>query len=148
MTITEKTLKEIPSKVESNETLRLVQHFNAISKPKRALEMMMYFNLLKKMSGAEDKEISKWLSLSEKTYRNHKATGLVTKASLQEHLVTLLSLFKHGIEIFGTSDQFKNWLIKDNYHFNKKSPITFIDTISGIQFIDDRLTGIEYGDNA
>ena len=88
------------------------------------------------------------MDLSEKTYRNHKTTGKVTKPSLQEHLITLLSLFKHGREIFDSSEQFKQWLNKENFHFNNQAPIDFIYTISGIKFIDDRLTGIEYGDNA
>jgi uncharacterized protein (DUF2384 family) len=148
MKIAEKTLKEIPSKVEPNETLRIVQRFISFSVSKRAEEMMNYFYLLKLLSGAEDKEISHWLDLSEKTYRTHKTTGKVTKPALQEHVVTLLSLFKHGREIFGSSEKFKEWLNKENFHFNKKAPITFIDTISGIKFIDDRLTGLEYGDNA
>jgi uncharacterized protein (DUF2384 family) len=148
MTTAEKTLKEIPSKVEPNETLRLVHRFDSFSVAKRATEMMKYFSLLKLLSKAEDKEISQWLDLSEKTYRTHKTTGKVTRPLLQEHIVTLLSLFKHGRKIFGSPERFKDWLNKENFHFNKKAPITFIDTISGIKFIDDRLTGLEYGDNA
>ncbi|MEZ4822026.1 MAG: antitoxin Xre/MbcA/ParS toxin-binding domain-containing protein [Ignavibacteria bacterium] len=29
----------------------------------------------------------------------------------------------------------------------KKSPITFLNTITGIRFVNDRLTAMEYGDN-
>ena len=57
-------------------------------------------------------------------------------------------LFKHGIEVFGTKENFTNWLEKENFFFDKKAPIEFTKTNIGIKFIDDRLTGIEYGDNA
>ena len=60
----------------------------------------------------------------------------------------LISLFKHGIEIFGDEEKFKQWLKTENFYFGQKTPVVFIDTASGIKFIDDRLTGIEYGDNA
>jgi uncharacterized protein (DUF2384 family) len=60
----------------------------------------------------------------------------------------LISLFRHGKDVFGSVVNFKRWLDKDNFFFEKKSPRTFMDTVSGIKFIDDRLTGLEYGDNA
>ena len=37
---------------------------------------------------------------------------------------------------------------KPNYIFDGDQPIHFLSTISGIRFIDDRITGIEYGDNS
>ena len=69
------------------------------------------------------------------------------KPYLQEHVFALLSLFTHGIDIFGTSDQFDEWLQKPNHFFDNDSPIDFLNTISGIKYTDDRLTAMEYGDN-
>ena len=69
------------------------------------------------------------------------------KPYLQEHVFILLSLFKHGIEFFGTSGKFGEWLQKENYFFDNDKPINFLDTISGIRFTDSRLTAMEYGDN-
>lgn len=133
-------LKNIPSRIDNNEILQLVQ--SDIKKH------TIYFTLLKALTHADDKEISNWLSINEKTYRSYKSTNKITKPSLLEHTIMLISLFKHGLEIFGSSEQFKNWLKTENFYFDKKAPIGFIDTASGIKFIDDRLTGIEYGDNA
>ena len=56
-------------------------------------------------------------------------------------------LLKHGIEVFGTEEGFKRWLNTINFFFDKKAPVEFMNTGDGIKFIDDRLTGIEYGDN-
>ena len=61
--------------------------------------------------------------------------------------ITKQSLVEHGIEIFGTKENFQCWLEKENFFFGKKAPAEFMTTDSGIKFIDDRLTGIEYGDN-
>ncbi|MEO6980176.1 MAG: MbcA/ParS/Xre antitoxin family protein [Mucilaginibacter sp.] len=56
-------------------------------------------------------------------------------------------LLKHGIEVLGTEEEFIKWLNAINFFFDKKAPIEFINTDKGVKFIDDRLTGIEYGDN-
>lgn len=133
-------LKNIPSKIDSNEILQIVHS----STDKNNI----YFTILKSISQSDDRELSDWLSISEKTFRSHKTTNKITKPSLKEHTIMLISLFKHGIELFGNEEQFKKWLKTDNFYFGQKPPIAFIDTASGVMFIDDRLTGIEYGDNA
>ena len=133
-------LQEIPSKIDSNEILQIV-HSSAI-------DSKNYFTILKAISHSDDKELSDWLSISEKTFRTHKTSDKTTKPSLKEHAIMLISLFKHGIEIFGNEEKFKQWLKTENFYFGQKTPVVFIDTASGIKFIDDRLTGIEYGDNA
>ncbi|WP_295792736.1 MbcA/ParS/Xre antitoxin family protein [Mucilaginibacter sp.] len=58
------------------------------------------------------------------------------------------NLLKHSIEVFSTEQGFKRWLNTINFFFDKKAPIEFINTAEGIKYIDDRLTGIAYGDNA
>jgi uncharacterized protein (DUF2384 family) len=61
---------------------------------------------------------------------------------------TLTQLINHGIEVFGTKENFTSWLQRENFFFDKKAPVEFMRTSEGIKFIDDRLTGIEFGDNA
>ena len=141
MNVTEREkLEAIPSKIDNNEILQLVKS--------PFTENRIYFNLLKTITHSDDKVISDWLNISEKTYRSYKSTDKATKPSLVELAIMLIALFKHGVEIFGTAEQFTKWLEKENFYFDRKAPIKFIDTVSGIKFIDDRLTGIEYGDNA
>ena len=132
-------IKSIPSKIENNEVYDLVNELKNNSKK--------LFGTLKTITAEDDKEISNWLDINEKTFREQKNTSKPVKPILVEHVIMLISLFKHGIEIFGTAEQFKKWLESANFHFDQKAPLNFINTISGIKFIDDRLTGIEYGDN-
>jgi uncharacterized protein (DUF2384 family) len=138
--IEQETLKEIPSRIDNNEILILVNESPA--------KQRAYFIGLKNFTRADDKEISHWLGIGEKTYRSYKTVNKPFKPSLFEHSIMLISLFKHGSEIFGNSEQFKQWLKKENFYFDGKTPDSFMNTISGIKFIDDRLTGMEYGDNA
>lgn len=137
----QQTWDVIPTRYDNNDILNLV-HSSPEKKGAR------YFNLLKSVTKLDDKEISEWLSINEKTYRSYKKPQKITKAPLLEHAIMIISLFKHGIEIFGSSEQFKKWLDTNNFYFDNKSPGIFMDTATGIKFIDDRLTGIEYGDNA
>jgi uncharacterized protein (DUF2384 family) len=140
MTMTQANLlKGIPSRVDTNVTLRMVKG-NQIG--------AQHLQAIKDLTALNDEKISDWLDVSVKTYRSYKKPNTIIKERIQEHTVLTLSLIKHGIEVFGTTDAFASWLEKENFYFDKKAPIDFMDTYSGIKFIDDRLTGIEYGDNA
>jgi len=93
---------------------------------------------LKKLSGLKDELLSDSLNLNIKTFRSYKLKSVPIKPYLQEHVFTLLALFKHGIDFFGTSDKFGEWLQKENYYFDNDQPIHFLNTISGIRYTDDR----------
>jgi uncharacterized protein (DUF2384 family) len=80
------------------------------------------------------------------------------KVNVKEQVLLLLSLIKHGVEIFGSMKEFESWLNQENFYFDNKSPVSFLNTITGspvsflntitgIKFIDDRLTAMQYGDN-
>ncbi len=129
---------EIPAKVSEPEMLY------AIRQNKINSEQIYH---LKKLSGQTDELLSLSLNLNIKTFRNYKMKQLPMKPYLQEHVFALLSLYNHGIDIFGTSDQFGEWLQKPNHFFDNDPPISFLNTISGIKYTDDRLVAIEYGDN-
>lgn len=106
-----------------------------------------YIEDLKKLSGLKDELLSTSLNLNIKTYRSYKLKSVPMKPYLQEHVFTLLSLFRHGIDFFGSSNKFGEWLQKENYFFDNDKPISFLDTIGGIRFTESRLKAMEYGDN-
>ncbi|MBO9619020.1 MAG: DUF2384 domain-containing protein [Niabella sp.] len=107
-----------------------------------------YVRLLNDLIQANDEIIAQWLNITPKTFRNYKSKDLSLKDNTKEHIVLLLSLYKHGHEVFGSIEKFENWLMAKNYLLDGKAPMEFLDTISGIKFIDNRLTSIEYGENA
>ena len=106
-----------------------------------------YVNAIKTFTEFNDDVLSDWLNVSVKTFREYKKPKSVFKGNVKEQVLLLLSLFKHGAEVFGTVKEFDKWLSQENYYFDNKNPMSFMNTITGIKYVDDRLTAMEYGDN-
>ena len=102
---------------------------------------------LKESTQFNDEVLSNWLNISVKTFRSYKKPEQEINATIKEHVLLLLSLIQHGKKVFGSMQKFEEWLKKENFYFNAKAPIEYLNTITGIRFIDDRLTAMEYGDN-
>jgi uncharacterized protein (DUF2384 family) len=105
-----------------------------------------YFNYLKELTTLNDEIIASWLNINSKTLRAYRKPESISKDNIKEHLIVLISLYEHGIDIFETRENFDKWLLSENLFLDNKPPKDFLDTITGIKFIDDRLTAIEYGD--
>lgn len=106
-----------------------------------------YMLLFKQYSSLKDDVISNWLNISVKTLRNYRKPEIKLKDNVKEQLLLLLSLFKHGNEVFGSSEEFNKWLSDENFYFDREAPVSYLNTIAGIRFVENRLTAMEYGDN-
>lgn len=107
-----------------------------------------FIAILDSVIGLSDTVLSKWLNITPRTFRNYRnSTNLILKENTKEHVILILSLYKHGIELFDTVENFESWLSKNNPVLDNRAPIEFLETISGIKFIDDRLTAMEFGEN-
>jgi uncharacterized protein (DUF2384 family) len=106
-----------------------------------------YVNAIKTLTDFKDEILSGWLNISVKTFREYKKPKSTFKENVKEQVLLLLSLIKHGSEVFGSVKEFDNWLNRENFYFDNKSPVSYLNTITGIKFIYDRLTAMEYGDN-
>lgn len=138
-TFEEPMLSYIPSKIDHAATLGLIRNDTS---------GYQYLKAIKDITSFTDEKIADWLDISVKTYRTYKKPDAQIKASIKEHALITLSLIKHGTEVFGKIENFLQWLEADNFYFDKKAPVEFMHTNSGMQLIDDQLTGMEYGDNA
>jgi hypothetical protein len=134
-------LKEIPNSPLNEEKILRVVSSNLLDKQS--------ISFIKNFTKFNDQDISDLLKISIRTLRNYTVVGALLKTKLaKEHWIKILSLYKHGEEVFGDKDLFIEWLNESNYYFDNKPPIHFIDTAAGIKFIDNQLTGMQYGDNA
>ncbi len=106
-----------------------------------------YMLLFKQYTSLKDEIISDWFNISVKTFRNYRKPENKLKDNLKEQLILLLSLFKHGSEVFGSNDDFNQWLNQANFYFGGEAPVLYLNTIAGIRFVESRLTAMEYGDN-
>lgn len=133
-----KILKNIPNRINDADVLLYLQGEKV---------NWEYIQILKESTHFTDDIISSWLNISVKTFRSYKQEHQKINVNIKEHVLLLLSLIQHGNKVFGASQKFEEWLSTENFYFNKKAPIAYLKTITGIRFIDDRLTALEYGDN-
>jgi len=106
-----------------------------------------YIRYFKHYSSLKDEYISKWLNISVRTLRNYSKPENKLKDNIKEQLLLLLSLFKHGNAVFGSIEDFNKWLNEENFYFDGKTPVSYLNTVTGVRFVENRLTAMEYGDN-
>src|SRR5690606_12278807 len=74
-----------------------------------------YINILDRVIGLNDKILSDWLNISTRTYRNYKTKdNIILKDNIKEHIILILSLYKHGEDVFGSIANFEKWLTQKN----------------------------------
>ncbi len=106
-----------------------------------------YVNAIKSLTNFNDEVISDWLNISVRTFRSYRQPENKFKENTKEQIILLLSVIRHGIQVFGSAKEFDKWLQYENFYFDGKTPNSFLSTVTGIRFVDDNLTGMEYGDN-
>lgn len=106
-----------------------------------------YIQKLDMLIGLGDEILAGWLNITSRTLRNYKEKTSRLKDITKEQLVAILSLYKHGVEVFDDKDLFETWLVTTNPFLDNLKPQSFMDTMSGIQIVDQRLTAMEYGEN-
>lgn len=99
------------------------------------------------LTRTSDGLISDWLGINVKTLREYRKPGIQLKAQLQEHLVLLISTLKQGRSVMGSVQALDRWLSAPNFFLDGRSPASFLNTISGIRLVSDRLAALEHGDN-
>jgi hypothetical protein len=131
-------LEDVLSQINDAAVLRLLNKRNINWK---------YLNAIKKLTGYNDDMISTWFNVSVKTLRTYCKPSIRFKENVREPVVFLFSLFNHGNDVFGSAEAFDSCLGSKNFYFDNKLPVSFLSTASGICFVRDRLTAMEFGDN-
>jgi putative toxin-antitoxin system antitoxin component (TIGR02293 family) len=100
------------------------------------------------LSGFTQDEFQETFKTTVKTIQNHVTRELTLDAALSEKLLKSFALFDKGAEIFGSASNFHQWLNIPAYGLGNQLPFELMDTITGIQLIEEELTRIEFGDLA
>jgi putative toxin-antitoxin system antitoxin component (TIGR02293 family) len=100
------------------------------------------------LSGFTQDEFQETFKTTVKTIQNHVTRELTLDAALSEKLLKSFALFDKGAEIFGSASNFHQWLNAPAYGLGNQLPFDLMDTITGIQLIEEELTRIEFGDLA
>jgi uncharacterized protein (DUF2384 family) len=133
-----KIFRDIPNRINDTDVLMFLQN--------RKINWE-YVKALKESTNFKDESLSSWLNVSIRTFRSYKKPNQVIHDSIKEHILLLLSLTQHGEAVFGSSQKFEEWLNMENFFFNGNPPVSYLNKITGIRFVDDRLTAMEFGDN-
>jgi uncharacterized protein (DUF2384 family) len=131
-------LDGIPDRLSESEVLYALRSKNIDTR---------YLNAMSAVTSYSLETMAGWLNVTPRTLRNYQQKKTTWNEAFKEHLLLLLGLFKHGLMLFGTSAAFDEWLKLKNFHFDDASPVTFLNTVTGIRFIDNFLTAMEFGDN-
>ncbi len=107
-----------------------------------------YLQDIKDISNLPDGTLSQLLDVTAKTFKTYLTGKSIFKESIQEQILLLLNLYKHGFHVFSSEVNFQQWLERPNFYLDQKRPLDFLVSKSGISFIDDQLTAIQYGENA
>lgn len=100
------------------------------------------------ISGFTYDEFKTAFKTTVKTIQNYVVQGLKLDAALSEKLLKSFSLYKKGIEVFGSAPAFHSWLNLPAYGLGNQRPFDLMDTITGINLIEEELVRIAYGDLA
>ena len=100
------------------------------------------------LSGFSPIEFQETFKTTVKTIQNYVTQGLSLDAALSEKLLKSFALFEKGIAVFGSAAAYHQWLNQAAYGLGNQFPFDMMDTITGINLIEEELIRLEYGDLA
>ena len=118
------------------------REFDLIPLIKRGLFKRNLIKLAEQMS-MSIKDMAAILPVSERTLKRYRKTTRLSP-ELSERLIKLSELYTKGIEIIGSKERFIKWINTESLAIGKK-PIDIIDTMTGIELVNDELGRIEHG---
>jgi putative toxin-antitoxin system antitoxin component (TIGR02293 family) len=92
--------------------------------------------------------IEQLLNKTLKTLTSYKQNNTTLDAVISEKLLKLFALYDKGMLIFGNAGEFNKWLAEPAFGIGNMVPNTILDTITGIDLVNEELVRIEYGDLA
>jgi putative toxin-antitoxin system antitoxin component (TIGR02293 family) len=106
------------------------------------------FKRVADLPGLDPEHLAALLDVSVKTVQRHMKEEKKLSPTQSEHLLKIIHLFRQGEEVFGSLPAFERWLSKPAYGLAGKTPLELLQTIVGIELIEEELTRIAYGDLA
>jgi len=83
--------------------------------------------------------------ISLKTFMRYRRDGKTLKPREGEVALKLAFILDKGIQVFGSMASFKRWLEKPAQGLGGAKPLRMMNTITGMDLVEDELLRIEYG---
>jgi putative toxin-antitoxin system antitoxin component (TIGR02293 family) len=121
----------------------IIDELNSNKKSSDILERLI------KISSITNKVLAeKVFEISPKTLHTYKNSDKVMPVRINEQVLKLEELYKKGIELFESSQQFNKWLKIESYGLGNIKPIDLFNSITGIDLVYEELIRIEFGATA
>lgn len=91
------------------------------------------------------KEWSKFLHLTERTIQRYKKEKRKFDSLQSERIIEIAKLQLKGKEVFGSSENFNEWMNSKIISLGKIRPVELLDSSFGIDILMDELGRIEHG---
>lgn len=88
--------------------------------------------------------MSQLLNITERTIQRKKDVDLMDVATT-EQILQIAEVYSRGSEVFGSSENFQDWMNAENLAFGGKRPIEMIPSRYGAQMVLDVIGRIEHG---
>lgn len=92
--------------------------------------------------------VERILNKTLKTFTAYKDKNTVLDPVTSEKLLKLFSLYAKGHLVFGNAREFNKWMAEPAFGLGNQVPHDLLDTITGIELINEEITRIAYGDLA
>jgi putative toxin-antitoxin system antitoxin component (TIGR02293 family) len=140
-----KTLETLEEPRPSYGTSR--QHIlNELRSNKKSSEILERFM---KLSEMPNKTLAEQVfEISPKTLHLYRNSEKDLPVKINEHILKLEDLYKKGIELFESPEQFNHWLKSESYGLGNIKPLSLINSITGIDLVYEELGRIEFGATA
>jgi putative toxin-antitoxin system antitoxin component (TIGR02293 family) len=96
------------------------------------------------VTNISEKDLAALLHVHPRTISNYRDNNKYFNPVESEHLLKLISLFAKGEQLFGTIDQFNNWLAQPHWD-KKETALEWLSTPGGVDLISDELDRLAYG---
>ena len=113
---------------------------------KKSNEILERFS---KISAISNKLLAeKIFEISPKTLHTYKNSDKILPVRINEQVLKLEELYKKGVELFESTQQFNKWLKMESYGLGNIKPIDMFNSITGIDLVYEELIRIEFGATA
>lgn len=120
--------------------------FSLVQETRKGIDKAAFQKVVKQ-TNLSFKEFTSYLHVSGRMIQSKKEHEKLP-IKVAEHTLFIKRLYELGVTIFGDTERFNQWMKTPNPVLGNEIPKTFLDTISGIMFLENKLNEIAHGFSA
>lgn len=114
-----------------------------VKKARQGMDTTLFYTLSQSLNIPE-KTLAAVINLSPRTISNYREQQKTLDPNYSEHLLKIANLYSLGQEIFGTLNEFNQWMERPFYN-SKECPKDFLNTYAGVELIIQEIEKLAQG---